>query len=63
MKNRIFLAAQNRGKLRINDIYISIKRFPKFGEEIPSQKKVIKVQSIDFCMFAGDFGTRPLWMH
>jgi hypothetical protein len=63
MKNRIFLAAQNWSKLRINDIYMYIKRFQKFGEEIPSQKKVIKVQSIDYCIFAGDFGTRPLWMH
>ena len=42
------MAAQNRSKLRINDIYIYMKRFLKFGEEIPSQKKVIKVQSRDF---------------
>ncbi len=40
-----FLAVQNRTKLRINDIYIYVKSFPKFGEKIRSQKKVIKVQS------------------
>ncbi len=62
-KNWFFLAAQYRSKLWINDIYTCIRTFVQFGVTRPSQKKVIRVQSWDFCIFAGDFGTRSLCTH
>jgi hypothetical protein len=58
-----FLTAQKRSKLRQGVIYIYIRTFLKFGIKIRSQKKVIRVQSRDFCIYAGDFGTLSVCMH
>ncbi len=55
------MAAQYRSKLWINDIYTCIRTFVKFGVTVtrPSQKKVVKAQSWDLCIFAGDFVAAP----
>ncbi len=56
-----FGKAQKRSKLSENDIYIYLRIFPKYGETIFSQKKVInlgsKVDEIAFLLSAGDYGT------
>ena len=40
-----FGKAQKRSKLSENDIYIYLRLFPKYGAKVPSQKKVMGVQS------------------
>ena len=40
-----FGKAQKRSKLSENDIYIYLRIFPKYGAKLPSQKKVMGVQS------------------
>ena len=40
-----FGKAQKRSKLSENDIYIYLRLLPKYGAKVPSQKKVMGVQS------------------
>ena len=65
-KNQIFNffgKAQKRSKLSENDIYIYLRLFPKYGAKVPSQKKVMGVQSWWDCISAGDYGTCILCGH
>ncbi len=40
-----FGKAQKRSKLSENDIYIYLRLFPKYSAKVPSQKKVMGVES------------------
>ncbi len=59
-KNDFFLAAPKRSKLWWNDIYLYLRLFAKYGAKWTSQKIVIRVQSWDFGILAGEIGTRTL---
>ena len=53
-----FLAAPKRSKLWGNYLYLRL--FAKYGAKRPSQKKVIRVQSLVSVFFAGEIGPRSL---
>ncbi len=57
LTNGFFLNCSKKEQTPAGVIYIYIRTFLKFGIKIRSQKKVIRVQSRDFCISAGDFGT------
>ena len=52
--------AQKRSKLWINDLYLYLRHLVQYGAKRPSQKKVIRVQSLVSVIFAGEIGLRCL---
>ncbi len=49
-------AAQKRSKLWINDLYLYLRHLVQYGAKRPSQKEVIRVQSLVSVIFAGEIG-------
>jgi hypothetical protein len=58
-----FESAQKRSNFSENDIDIYIRLFRKYGAKLPSQKKVIRVQSWGVVFLAGEFGICTLCTH
>ncbi len=58
-----FERAQKRSDFSENDIDIYLRLFLKYGAKLPSQKKVVSVQSWGVVFLAGDFGICALCTH
>ena len=55
-----FWLLKKRSKLWINDLYLYLRHLVQYGAKRPSQKKVIRVQSLVSVIFAEEIGLRCL---
>ena len=58
-----FERAQKRSKLSENDIDVYLRLFLKYGAKLPSQKKIMRVQSRSDGISAGESGTCIVCTH